>query len=418
MLSIASLIVAFFFHSGLKLAGLETPVILDTFFILLFVLCFTFDVYRSRLHSAIAGPLILGLLFRVFLLFFDLYGRNIYHLPNSGADSEGFYHSTVALANGYHYSTGNFPVMMSWLARLVGDERLFLQFVVVLFSIVTILFADKSLVWLEISVPSRRRVIWLMALLPNYAILSSIFLRESVVAMFLSIAVYFFVIWWTTGNELSFWLAVESCFGGALFHSGSVSVAVGMMAARVLSDRRKQTIHIKMKSLVPAILFLVLFAFLYTRYTENLFSKMETVESLEDIANTSTDGGSSYGRFVGNSSNPVVMLLFTPLRMAFFQFSPFFFQIRGLNDIIAMVFDSFFYMYVFFATLPYIRKKHLPNRTLIILLFVLGLASAFVFGWGVSNTGTALRHRNKMISIFAVQLALILDSRQIARRSV
>ena len=236
--------------------------------------------------------------------------------------------------------------------------------------------------------------------------------------MFLSIALYFFVIWWTTGNDLSFWFAIVSCFCGAWFHSGAASVAVGMIAARVLSDRRKQTLRFKLSSLIPAILFLLVFVFLYTRYADSLFDKMESIESIEDIANTSDEGGSTYAQYVGNSSNPVVMLLFTPLRMAFFQFSPFFFQIRGLTDIIAMVFDSFFYLYVFFATLPYLRRKHLPYRTLIILFLVLGLASAFVFGWGVSNTGTALRHRNKMISIFMIQLALIMDSRIIIRTQI
>ena len=328
-----------------------------------------------------------------------------------------FYRSAVMRANGYHTYQENFVTLMSWFVRYLGDSRLFLQFIVVLFSIVTILFIDKSMVRLELSGNTRRKVAWFLALLPNYAILSSIFLRESIVAMFISIGLYFFVIWWIGGNELSFWFAAASCMCGSLFHSGAASVAVGIMAVRVFSNRRKQTLHMSLRSVLPAVLFLFVFVYLYNNYTASMFGKMQAVESVEDIANTLEDGGSSYARFVGNSSNPVVMLLFTPLRMAFFQFSPFFFQIRGLKDIIAMVFDSFFYMYIFFATLPYIRKKHLPYRTLIILFLVIGLAAAFVFGWGVSNTGTALRHRNKLISIFALQLALILESRQVFRRS-
>lgn len=418
MLSISSLLITFFFLGVANLAGFKVSELIVSSFIALFVFAFAFDMRSSRQHRAIATPITLGLLFRVFLLYFDLYGQNIYQLPNSGLDSRGFYRSAVMQAQGYVSSEGNFVTLMSWLVRIFGRTRLFLQFVIVLFSIVAILYVDKSLICLEISDKNRKRIAWLIGLLPNFAILSSIFLRESLVTMFIAIGVYYFVRWWTTGRELDFWFGIAACIGGTLFHDGAISVAVGMVAARVLSNRKTQRLQINVRSVLPALLFLVLFAYLFTNYADSMFGKMENVESIEEIANTSELGGSSYSQYVGNSSNPLVMLLFTPLRMIFFQFSPFFFQIRGLSDIIAMVFDSFFYLYVFLATLPYLRKRRRPYRTLILLFLVLGLASAFVFGWGVSNTGTALRHRNKMISIFMIQLALILESRQIARGQI
>ena len=401
----------------INLMSESSSVVLTSIVITMFFLGFAADMSRSRRHRIISGQLTIGLLFRIFLLYFDLYGRNIYHLPQSGADSDYFYFLAIQKANGYFSDVGNFPTLMSLFARWVGDNRLFLQFILVLFSVISILYVDKSLMRLDICERNRKRIAWLMCLLPNYACISSIFLRESTVAMFITFGLYFFVIWWKGGNETNFWIAVASCMCGSLFHSGASSVAVGMMAARVLSNRRKQELHFTLKSVLPMIVFLFAFVYLYSNYTESVFGKMQNLKTIEDIANTHDEGGASYGAYVGNSSNPVNLVLFTPIRMIMFQFSPFFWQVRGLNDIIAMVFDSFFYMYVFFSTIPYLRKKHLPYRTSIVLFLVMGLATAFVFGWGVSNTGNAMKHRNKMISIYALQLALILESRQVFRRS-
>lgn len=415
MLSITILLIGFALLGFINLTAGNSSVALTSVIIVFFFIGFAADVSRNRRHRIISSQLIVGLLFRIFLLFFDIYGRNIYHLPQSGQDTEMFYRGAILMARGYLGYGGNFSAMMSWFARWVGDNRLFLQFILVLFSIVSILYVDKSLIHLGISERNRKRIAWLMCLLPNYACISSIFLRESTVAMFILIGLYFFVIWWTGGSEISFWIGAASCMCGSLFHSGASSVAVGMMAARVLSNRRRQTIQFKLKSVLPLIVFLFLFAYLFNNHTDEVFDKMQGVETIEDIANTHNDGGSSYGAYVGNSSNPVSLVVFTPIRMIMFQFSPFFWQIRGLNDIIAMVFDSFFYMYVFFSTIPYLRRKHLPYRTTILLFLVMGLAAAFVFGWGVTNTGNALKHRNKMIAIYMIQLGLILESKTIIR---
>ena len=57
-----------------------------------------------------------------------------------------------------------------------------------------------------------------------------------------------------------------------------------------------------------------------------------------------------------------------------------------------------------------IKHRNSENRNIIIILLIIALASAFLYSWGVSNAGTALRHRDKFITNFALLLVLSLDA--------
>ena len=384
--------------------------LLSIIFIVLFSFAFFLDVSRSEQRESIKGPLILGYLFRLFLVFFDLFGRHIYQLPNSGADSEWFYQQGVFFAQGINASTNGFIRLVALMIGVVGSSRLFLQFLLMLTSVVTILCIDECLLLLEVCDIKRRTAILFIALLPNYAILSSIFLRESLVTMCIAISVLCFIRWWTFGREISFILAFAASFVGAYFHSGAVSVAIGLILARLLCNNDRQNVSISLRSIIVAVLFMFVFVYLYNNYTGELFGKMQGVEGIEDVSNNSSLGDASYASIAGNSNNPVNMIIYTPIRMIMFQFAPFIWQIRGLNDIIAMVFDSFFFMLVYYRTIKYIRYRIQENRAIIIALFVIALCTTFVFGWGVANFGTALRHRNKMMAVYGLLLGLTLPS--------
>ena len=133
---------------------------------------------------------------------------------------------------------------------------------------------------------------------------------------------------------------------------------------------------------------------------------MNNIDEISDIATGNGLGGSSYARYVGNSSNPLNMIIYTPLRIVFFLFSPFPWQWRGLSDIIAFVFSSLFFLYTAWCNIRFLRSGEKKNRTLVIALTIVAVCTAFVFAWGVSNTGTACRHRDKMAIIWGFVLAL------------
>ena len=51
-------------------------------------------------------------------------------------------------------------------------------------------------------------------------------------------------------------------------------------------------------------------------------------------------------------------------------------------------------------------KKNNRNKNLSIILIISILATSYIFGIGVSNAGTAIRHRQKIISLFIILLSI------------
>ena len=208
------------------------------------------------------------------------------------------------------------------------------------------------------------------------------------------------------GGEGSFLLAIVSAFISMIFHSGMVALPVAYVITRFIYNKNKKTVSITLSNILISVILLMAGVYFLNRYEGVFLGKMQNVDSLEDIANVSTIGGSDYSRYVGNSNNTLNMLIFTIPRIVFFLFSPLPFQWRGLADIIAFFFSSLFYIVVIYRTLHYLRIYQGGNKVTVIMLFIVALATMFVFAWGVSNAGTATRHRDKMIILYGVLLAL------------
>lgn len=376
--------------------------------ILFFSVGFIFDVNRSQKLSPYTAPLLAGYFWRLFLVFFDLYGKGIYNLPNSGYDSEMFFDASVSFISTGDPGRGEaFSKVMGRIFSIVGTSRLYGQFLVMLFSVVSLCMLVHMLVELEISYNNSYRAVRIVALLPNFAILSSIFLRESIVTMFLSISLVCFVKWLSRKNELWFFAAFCFAFVSALFHSGSAAVAIGYIAVRLLYDKKSRKIRLALANIVPSLFFIVVIAYLYINHADVLFGKMSNITSVSDVAATSNEGGSSYAAYVGNSNSLVSMAVYTIPRVVYFMFSPFPWQWRSLSDIIAFVFSSLFYFIAVKNAIQCLRLSEDRNRKTVVLVFLLiAVCVVFVFAWGVSNTGTATRHRDKMIILFGLIYAI------------
>ena len=397
----------------LRSIGVESrPVALILPMIVVASAAYFFELSRSRRLKPVALPLGLGYCMRVFLAIFDIYGRNIYSLPNSGADSEGFYRSALGYAEGYPVE-GAFPQVTGEIISWTGVSRLYVQFLLMLCSVAALHLLVGMLRELRIDMAGQRKVMYILCLMPNFAILSSIFLRESIVALFVTLSLYAFIKWWVKGTEQWFFLAFAAVFFASRFHSGTVAMAIGYIVIRFLYDKRRRAFHTSWKNILPTIAFVVVFVYLYTNHKDVLFGKMANIETIDDIASGHGLGGSSYAAYVGNSSTPLNMLVYTLPRIVFFLFSPFPWHWRGLSDIIAFCFNSVFYLWTVYSAYKYLRSKESENRSLLIALGIIALVTVFVFAWGTSNTGTAVRHREKMVILYGVILTIVDTGRKI-----
>lgn len=380
---------------------------IDIVFIVIFSVAFMVDLGRSKKIKELSVPLYLGYSMRLFFLFWDLYGRSIFTLPNSGADSEAFYNNVVCYTQmGFFSQKSYFAMLMGTMGSVIGSSRLYLQYIIMLFSIVALLLFALMLEKIDISSKIRYYVCLIVCLLPNLAILSSLFLRESLCSMFIIISIYTFYDWMSGKSGLCLVFSFVAALSASAFHSGCIAIPAGYIGVIMLYDRQNQLFRFKIGHLIGVILIMLIMAFLFEHYSDSLFYKFSSIEDISDIATGKSRGGSSYAQYVGDSKNLISMIVFTPLRMIFFLFSPMPWMIRGISDIIAFFFSSLFYLTVVWCDIKYICSKTLKNRTLVIVLSIIVACTVVVFSWGTANSGTACRHRDKIAIIFGLIMAL------------
>lgn len=416
MLTGLTLLFEIFIMIFLRSIGVDSrPVALILPMILVVSAVYLFELSRSRRLKSVALPLTLGYCMRLFLVIFDIYGRNIYSLPNSGADSEMFYRSALLYAEGYSVDSELITHMTGAVISWIGVSRLYIQFLLMLLSVAALHLLAAMLRDIGFDTSRQKKTMYIVCLMPNFAILSSIFLRESIVAFFAALSLWAFIKWWMNGSDQWFIFAFAAVFCASRFHSGTVAMAIGYIAIRFLYDKRRKAFHTSWKNILPTIVLVTVFVYLYINHKSVLFGKMEGIEAIDDIASGNGMGNSTYAAYVGNSNTPLNMLIYTLPRIVFFLFSPFPWHWRGLSDIIAFCFNSVFYLWTVYSAYKYLRSKESENRNLLIALLIVALVTVFVFAWGTSNTGTAVRHRDKMVILYGVIWALTVGKTKFVR---
>lgn len=388
--------------------------ILPFIVIISMTITFIIDLGRNKLPKKMLLILFVVYFTRVLLLFFDLYGRNLFVLPNSGFDSERFHGEAIHILQAKDFSEGSYySGLIAIIYNFFGIERIISQYVNVLLSMNAILLTYKTLSLYNINKKITENATIIMALLPNYALLSSILLRESMIIFSVSISIYNFSLWLKKEKRWLLFLSVLWALVASVFHSGSVAILMSYAVFYILYDRNTKKLILNTKSILYAVLVTAVFSAVYINLGDVVFTQFTQFESLSDIMNNTSarvDGGSAYSVGIV-SGNPVLdFLVNTPIRMVYYLITPLPWQWRGLGDVLAFVFSALFYGYTLYISIKELGKSKVENKSLIILFVFAAIFSAFVFSWGVSNYGTALRHRDKFIGVFIILLALVKNS--------
>ena len=166
-----------------------------------FSMSFIVSVQNNVELQKYANQLIAGYSFRILLLYFDLCGKRILVLPQSGADSAMFYDASKNWAlYGIESKRGFFVYLMRLLFSFIGVNRLYSQFLLMLFSIGAILVFIHIIEKLNTGEKIKKQAVWILCLLPNFALLSSLFLRESIVTFIITLSLYYLLEWMRNGR--------------------------------------------------------------------------------------------------------------------------------------------------------------------------------------------------------------------------
>lgn len=365
----------------------------------------------------------LSLFLRVALVFWDLGFSHIFALPNSGADSEMFYALALEVAKDPALVFGDgragaFPKLFGLLFWFIGPLRIFGQYTNALLGFSVVLLVAHILDHLSLSNEQRFRVLAVAALLPNSMVLAAIFLREAIVSFLIAASVYFFVRWFKGAIALNMALAVGAVLAASTFHAGVIAVGVGYLVVALTYSRTLGRFRIGVSSLAYLVFFAVIAYFILAQHPDIFLGKFDTYETTDDILRTanSRQGGSQYLPGLTVSSY-IDLVRVGPLRALYFLASPMPWDFRGPMDLVTFAVDSIFYVGVPLLVLVRLRRLDSESRRLAVALLIVLFVSTMVFGAGVSNAGTAARHRFKLISLELTLMAVAFTAGSRSRRA-
>lgn len=352
---------------------------------------------------------------RVIFLFIDLYARDVFPLMHSGADSEMYYRWAVRISENLSLlsekSGGIYSRLIGRLFYLIGPIRIFAQYINVLLGLMVVMILSEIFYRLRINYRAARIALIVASFFPTSIIMSAIFLREIVPTFFVALSLLFIIKWYQKAEGWQY-IILSILFLGiaAMFHSGVIGLLIGYAFLFMFYDIKSKALAMKPRSIAMFAglsIFLLLFML---QFGDAMFYKFESIEEMDNLLATGMSelGSSSYLKGV-QINNPLQFILYAPIRAFYFLYSPLPMNWRGLGDLVGFFIDALFYIWV---TYYYFKnRKYFKGNPLITALIVAIIGAALIYGIGVSNAGTAMRHRQKLIPVFITLVAVMMNLR-------
>jgi 4-amino-4-deoxy-L-arabinose transferase-like glycosyltransferase len=332
--------------------------------------------------------------------------REVMALPQGGADEVGFERMAWTLSQhgrepitAYFSSGARFLAYLgSFIYDIGGREPYVLGVLMVLIGTALIYIAYRAAVELWEDRTAARLVALACALFPQFVQHSALFLRETPAAFCLAVASYSAVRFLKRHSLpqiawFSLWV-----FLGALFHSGVIFAApallVGIVLVRERRSRRRFGFYAINATAALALIGVIFWVnetgFGLGKFGGSLDEALGTFETQETL---DPRGGAAFPEWMqlrGGGSDAWKV----PVRYVTFLFSPLIpFMVRSPRHLLGVV-DAVLYLLFFWILLRNWQEVR-KNRAAGVLLVIM-LALFLVYSLGVSNFGTAIRHRAKV----------------------
>lgn len=378
-----------------------------------------FALFRDYYKFAVL--IFLSFTLRLILLIIDLYAGNFFTIPHSGDDTENFYITGMSVAEnmtmlGESIYGGTYSHLLGVLFNIYGDDRLFAQYINILIAITAIVIIIHIFRLLEVPKNIQMILVAVMSFFPHSLIFSAILLRESIISLIVVCSLYFFIKWYKYKGNHNIAASVILIILGGMFHTGVIGILVGYIFAFIFYRHDSGKLQLTIKSAVPFTiiatggLYLLMFPEIFS--TLPLFNKFEQElsndKNLYDVFN-SERGESAYLTNL-EINNFLQMIIFAPVKILYFIGSPMPWTLRNVSDLISFFLDSIFYL---FSAFVFIKNFDTLKRNPLLLILLISLVSGWlIFGLGISNAGTALRHRFKLFYLIIIALSIIWSKRK------
>ena len=369
----------------------------------------------ARRWPAISKILFTALIIRILFL---LLGHYLISLPDSTADAASFERKAWYIGQeGFSFVMSKFkgpdPFFITWWIAvpysLIGRSILMAKSITLLFGMGSVflsyLVANK--LWNN---HIANKVGWITALFPSLILYSVLTMREAYVCFFILLALYGVISWVKDNNFKSFILAISGFVAATFFH-GAIFVGAIIFILYVGVESFKRILkslanyRINLNTLVIALIVIASSMFYFSDKISvpylGSFDKSFNMQRILDSTYNATAGDASWPKWtIANSSTELFYK--APVRSIYFVFAPFPWDIKKSEHFIGML-DAIMYVYLSFLIL-YNIKIIWRDPALKIVLIIL-MSYIFVFGIGVGNFGTGIRHRSKFVVMFILLAA-------------
>ena len=376
----------------------------------------------AQIEPPIAKILYIALILRILVIFLN---QNIITVPDSFGDAVRFEVSAYELSkSGFLGTLANYPgfdsFFISWgiaiLYSLFGQSELMGQSMSLFFGMGSVylgwLLTKK--VWDQ---RAADKAAWFLALFPTLILYSCLILREAYVVFFLLIALNGIIDWTRTKKLKPLIFVIIGFICATHYHGGMIFglivffIIIFLQSIRIICSNLIN-LKISLKSLVIPTCAIIIAS---TSLTGQIsIPKIGHVGSLTDfdkkiwaildqIKNVNK-GTAKYPSWAVPKSESEIFFK-SPIRMVYFVFSPFPWDIKKLNHIVGLL-DALLYMFLSYLIFQN-RKIILADPALKIILIIL-FTYILIYGFGSGNFGTSIRHRAKFAVIFILLAAPLL----------
>ena len=395
------------------------------FFSLFFV--FSLGLIVSYRWNKFLNIFLIAFLARAILIFYSNYAGDLF---DGTADAKKYESYAWEISQYGFFNLLEYPgaggYFITWpialLYSIFGRSLILAQSLSLFFGLATVFlgwFIAKKL-WGE---KVAMKVGWILSLYPPMVLYSCLVLREAYVYFFLLLAFLGVLNWSRHGGMKYFALAIIGFIAATHYHG---AIFVGLIVFVLLAGIKslKSTFdslirgNININSLI-LILFLILGSSYFVLGSVEI-PKLGNIDQILDFSRIfhmtshTIRGDASYPEWF-IIKEPVELIYKSPLRAIYFLISPLPWDIKKVYHLFGMV-DGLFYL--FLLILIFLNRKNIMSdpglRNISIILFSLFI----LFGWGVGNFGTGLRHRVKFFVSILILAAPLLPKLVLYRKNI
>ena len=371
----------------------------------LIIYCFIFMTILFKVKDPVLrNILIIAFALRTGLALFNAF---ISPLPDSGADAISFerigWDYAQAWNMGLEVNSRSAAYIYSKVIGVIyfilGRVPLSVQFVNVVLGVFIVYYVYKIIIELGATKRSAQTGSVITALFPTLCLYSAITLRENFISFFAIVSVFYFFKWLNSGTisksvlAVTFLLLSSALFGAMIVIGIVYAVFFIFYQAKIKKWRliSKQTFL----GIFIVTIGIILFSFFLANKLPSDLRLIFSPDYMGDRVTSGARGGAAY--LVGFTPNSIVdIIIQTPVRIVYFLFAPFPWMISSPDQILGLI-DALLYLVLVFYSirgLKYHKKYNNPAFWAVALMLIIMMAT---FAWGISNFGTAIRHRQKIV---------------------